>query len=70
MAGLNKNRKPVAGLTTKNCQLISGRGKDDITVRQLETIFVGQNIQTIESNEIAYDGGILNCITWNIKTDK
>lgn len=26
MAGLNKNRKPVAGLTTKNCQLISGRG--------------------------------------------
>jgi len=27
MAGLNKNRKPVAGLTTKNCQLISGRGK-------------------------------------------
>jgi agmatine deiminase len=47
-----------------------GIKEDDITVRQLETIFVGQNIQTIESNEIAYDGGILNCITWNIKTDK
>lgn len=44
--------------------------EDDIAVRQLETIFAGQNIQTIESNEIAYDGGILNCITWNIKTDK
>lgn len=44
--------------------------EDDIAVKQLETIFAGQNIQTIESNEIAYDGGILNCITWNIKTDK
>jgi len=44
--------------------------EDDLAVKQLETIFAGQNIQTIESNEIAYDGGILNCITWNIKTDK
>jgi len=44
--------------------------EDDLAVRQLETIFAGQNIQTVESNEIAYDGGILNCITWNIKTDK
>jgi agmatine deiminase len=44
--------------------------EDDLAVRQLETIFAEQNIQTIESNEIAYDGGILNCITWNIKTDK
>jgi len=47
-----------------------GIKEDDLAVRQLETIFTGQNIQTIESNEIAYDGGILNCITWNIKTDK
>lgn len=44
--------------------------EDDIAVRQLETIFAAQNIQTIESNEIAYDGGLLNCITWNIKTNK
>lgn len=47
-----------------------GIKEDDLAVRQLETIFAGQNIQTIESNEIAYDGGILNCITWNIRTDK
>ena len=26
IAGLKINRKPVVGLTTKNCQLISGRG--------------------------------------------
>lgn len=43
-----------------------GIAEDDIAVKQLETIFAGQTIATIESNEIAYDGGILNCITWNI----
>lgn len=47
-----------------------GIKEDDVAVRQLETIFAGQKIQTIESNEIAYDGGILNCITWNIKMNK
>jgi agmatine deiminase len=29
--------------------------EDELAVRQLETIFTGQNIQTVESNEIAYD---------------
>lgn len=43
-----------------------GIEEDDIAVKQLETIFAGQTIQTIDSNEIANDGGILNCITWNI----
>ena len=43
-----------------------GIKEDDIAVKQLETIFAGQKIATIESNEIANDGGILNCITWNI----
>ncbi|MFA9214490.1 MAG: agmatine deiminase family protein [Candidatus Methylacidiphilales bacterium] len=43
-----------------------GIAEDDIAVKQLETIFAGQTITTVESNEIAYDGGILNCITWNI----
>jgi len=37
MAGLNKNRKPVAGLTTKNCQLISGRGTKTKTPRHSTT---------------------------------
>ena len=56
----------------KNTVIIPTFGikEDDLAVRQLETIFAGQNIKTIESNEIAYDGGILNCITWNIRTDK
>jgi agmatine deiminase len=44
--------------------------EDDLAVRQLEIIFTGQNIATVESNEIACEGGILNCITWNIRKDK
>lgn len=46
-----------------------GIKEDKEAVRQLETIFTGQTIATIDSNEIANDGGILNCITWNIKID-
>lgn len=47
-----------------------GIKEDEEAVKQLETIFKGQTIVPIESNEIANDGGILNCITWNIKADK
>ena len=47
-----------------------GIEEDEQVVKQFEQIFNGQNIRTIESNELANDGGILNCITWNIKTDK
>ncbi|MBS1666470.1 MAG: agmatine deiminase family protein [Bacteroidetes bacterium] len=43
-----------------------GIKEDDVAVKQFETIFAGSNITTIDSNEIANDGGILNCITWNI----
>ena len=43
-----------------------GIKEDDEAVKQFETIFAGQTITTINSNEIANDGGILNCITWNI----
>lgn len=30
-------------------------------------IYPQQKIVTIESNEVANDGGVLNCISWNIK---
>jgi len=39
---------------------------DDKAIRVLEEVFKGQTIKTIESNEIAREGGVLNCITWNI----
>jgi agmatine deiminase len=40
--------------------------EDDEAVKNFETIFKEQRIATVESNEIANDGGVLNCITWNI----
>jgi len=43
-----------------------GIEEDEQVVKQFEQIFARQNIKTIESNEIANQGGILNCITWNI----
>jgi len=44
-----------------------GIEEDDITVKQLEDIFKGQTIKTIDGNDLAAQGGILNCISWNIK---
>lgn len=44
-----------------------GLKEDEIVVKQIEQLFPNQNICIIESNELANDGGILNCITWNIQ---
>ena len=44
--------------------------EDEKAVRILEQVFTGQTIATIDSNEIAIEGGILNCITWNIQSTK
>lgn len=41
--------------------------EDEIVVRQFEELLKGQRIVTVESNVIANEGGVLNCITWNIK---
>jgi len=41
--------------------------EDEIVVKQFEKIFSNDKIVTVLSNEIAMQGGILNCITWNIK---
>ena len=73
----NKNNIHANGdyinyLQTENTVIIPTFGikEDDLAVKRLETIFTGKKIRTIDSNEIADDGGVLNCITWNIKTDK
>ena len=72
----NKNNEQANGdyinfLQMKNIVIIPTFGikEDDLAIRQLETIFAGNKIVTIDSNEIANDGGILNCITWNIMLD-
>lgn len=43
-----------------------GIKQDEAVVKQFEQLFVGQTVATVDGNDIAYDGGILNCITWNI----
>ena len=69
----NKNYNQANGdyinyLQMENTVIIPtfGINEDDAIVKQFEQIFAGNQICTIESNEIANDGGILNCITWNI----
>lgn len=40
--------------------------EDDAVIKQFEQLFAGQRIATVDGNDLAFDGGILNCITWNI----
>ena len=42
------------------------KNADDAAVSKLKEIFAGQTIKTIDCSEIANDGGVLNCISWNI----
>ena len=39
---------------------------DEQAIKIMEEVFKGQTIATIDGNELAEEGGILNCITWNI----
>jgi|ERR1035437_18476 agmatine deiminase len=44
-----------------------GIKEDQIVINQFEQLFKGKTIATVDSNDIAYDSGILNCISWNLK---
>ncbi len=41
---------------------------DERALKVLEQVFKGQVIATVESNELADEGGIINCISWNTAT--
>ena len=43
--------------------------EDEIVVKTLSKIFPKTKIVPVLCNEIAKEGGILNCIAWNIKTE-
>ncbi|MBL0200365.1 MAG: agmatine deiminase family protein, partial [Chitinophagaceae bacterium] len=45
---------------------IFGIPEDDLAVKQFEQLFEGQDVVPVKGNEIAHEGGILNCISWNI----
>jgi agmatine deiminase len=44
--------------------------EDERAYRQFEQLFSRQTIETIDSRDISVDGGVLNCITWNIKSSE
>lgn len=43
------------------------RKEDDRVIKQFEDLFKGTTIVPVLSNDLSKDGGILNCISWNIK---
>jgi agmatine deiminase len=45
---------------------VFGLQEDELAVKQFEQIFAGKTVATIDGNDLGYDGGVLNCITWNI----
>lgn len=72
----NKPSSSAQGIYLNYLQMKQGvivpifkRKEDDKAVKILEEVFKGQTIATVDSNEIAKEGGILNCITWNILTE-
>ena len=40
---------------------------DEKAMKVLESVFKGKPITTVESNVLAKEGGVLNCISWNIE---
>lgn len=46
-----------------------GFKEDNKAIRKFDELFTNQKIATVDSNDIANDGGVLNCITWNIQVN-
>jgi agmatine deiminase len=46
---------------------IFGTAQDELAYRVFDELFPANVIVPVQSTEIARHGGVLNCITWNIK---
>lgn len=44
-----------------------GLSEDRLALQEIKKLYSDCKIISVEANEIAQDGGVLNCITWNIK---
>lgn len=62
------NGEYINFLQMQNAVIIPTFGikEDEAVVKQFEQLFAGQTVATVDGNDLAYSGGILNCITWNI----
>jgi agmatine deiminase len=45
---------------------VFGKKEDELAIKQFENLFVGKTIVPVPSSEIAKEGGVMNCISWNI----
>lgn len=45
---------------------VFNQATDEKALRILENVYKGKRVTTIDCNEIAAEGGVLNCISWNI----
>jgi len=43
------------------------RAEDDQVIKLFESLFTDTSIVPVESTELSKGGGVLNCISWNIK---
>lgn len=41
--------------------------EDDVAIRLFEQLFPNQSLKTIDARDVSKEGGVLNCITWNIR---
>ena len=46
---------------------VFGRDEDKQAVEILKTAFPDRVIETIDYNDVAYEGGLVNCTTWVVK---
>ena len=46
---------------------VYGLREDEQAVCMFEQLFKGQKIETLDCNEIAEEGGVLNCISWTVR---
>lgn len=70
---LNKNNTQAQGIYINYLQMkqgiivpIYGRRQDDQAVEVISKAFSGTSVTAVDCNSIANQGGVLNCITWNI----
>ena len=69
----NKSKIDAKGLYINYLQMkdviivpFFGLSEDDNALRQIENSFSMNAVKTIECSELAKEGGVLNCISWNI----
>jgi agmatine deiminase len=45
---------------------VFGKEEDNQAITIIKEAFPGKAVETIDYNDVAYEGGLLNCTTWII----